>query len=211
MSRDAPSVLIVPGLRDHSAEHWQTLLAAKLATTRKVRTVPLLGRRHLSCGERVRIIQYELAAIDGPVILVAHSGGVIMLVHWAQWYQRADIAGALLAAPADLETPMPAGYPTMETLQAHGWLPVPRSRLPFPSIVAASRTDPLGGFLRISALARDWGSSLADLGDVGHLNPAAGFGPWPLAQSFIEQLAQPRQVDREAIHPHDRPLELLPR
>ena len=38
-----------------------------------------------------------------------------MLAHWAQRYQRADIAGALLAAPADLETPMPAGYPTVET------------------------------------------------------------------------------------------------
>ena len=87
MSRGAPTVLIVPGLRDHVADHWQTLLAAKLAKTRNVRTVPLLGRKHLSCGERVRLIQFELEAIDGPVILVAHSGGVIMLAHWAQWYR----------------------------------------------------------------------------------------------------------------------------
>ena len=37
MSRGAPTVVIVPGLRDHVADHWQTLLAAKLAKTRNVR------------------------------------------------------------------------------------------------------------------------------------------------------------------------------
>ncbi len=134
MSRGAPTVLIVPGLRDHVADHWQTLLAAKLAKTRNVRTVPLLGRKHLSCGERVRVIHFELESIDGPVILVAHSGGVIMLAHWAQWYQRADIVGALLAAPADLETPMPDGYPTVETLQAQRLVADTTQRVcPFPA------------------------------------------------------------------------------
>jgi predicted alpha/beta hydrolase family esterase len=45
----------------------------------------------------------------------------------------------------------------------------------------------------VSALAHDWGSRLVDLGEVGHLNPASGFGPWPLAHAFIEQLSQPAQ------------------
>lgn len=188
MSRGAPTVLIVPGLRDHVADHWQTLLAAKLARTRNVRTVPLLGRKHLSCGERVRMIHFELERIDGPVILVAHSGGVIMLAHWAQWYRHADVVGALLAAPADFETPMPDGYPTVETLQAQGWLPIPRARLPFPSIVAASSNDPLASLPRVEQLSRDWGSTYVRLGAVGHLNPASGFGEWPEAEALIAQL-----------------------
>ncbi|MFX5801282.1 alpha/beta hydrolase, partial [Acinetobacter baumannii] len=33
-----------------------------------------------------------------------------------------------------------------------------------------------------------WGSRLVDLGDVGHLNPAAGFGPWLQAQALIDAL-----------------------
>ena len=82
---------------------------------------------------------------------------------------------------------MPEGYPSIEALQAGGWLPVPRGQLPFRSIVAASRNDPLGRYVRVADLACDWGSELVDLGEVGHLNPASGFGEWPQAQSLIER------------------------
>lgn len=42
MSRTTePVVVIVPGLRDHVEEHWQTLLATRLTQAgRTVRTVP---------------------------------------------------------------------------------------------------------------------------------------------------------------------------
>ena len=83
---------------------------------------------------------------------------------------------------------MPDGYPTIEALRSGGWLPVPRSRLPFPSLVALSRNDPLGRFERVAALGRDWGSECVDVGEVGHLNPASGFGEWPQAEAFIAQL-----------------------
>lgn len=66
---------------------------------------------------------------------------------------------------------------------------MPRERRPFRSIVAASRNDPLARYQRAAGLAKDWGSSLVDLGEVGHLNPASGFGPWPRAHAFIETLS----------------------
>jgi predicted alpha/beta hydrolase family esterase len=118
---------------------------------------------------------------------------VVMVAHWAQ-HTRRPVLGALLAAPPDFDRPMPEGYPTLDALQGSGWLPVPRARLPFPSIVAASRNDPLAPFPRVAALARDWGGELVDLGEVGHLNPASGFGPWPQAHQFIAQLQQPRST-----------------
>jgi predicted alpha/beta hydrolase family esterase len=67
-------------------------------------------------------------------------------------------------------------------------MPVPRATLPFPSIVAASRNDPLASYERVTELARDWGSRLVDLGAVGHLNPASGYGPWPRAEELIAEL-----------------------
>jgi serine hydrolase len=180
-----PTVLIVPGLRDHVAEHWQTLLAARLP---RVRSVPPMGREDLDCAARVEAIDRELAAIEGPVIVVAHSGGVIMVAHWARKHRR-PIHGALLATPPDFEQPMPEGYPTMDALAACGWLPVPRDPLPFPSVVAASRNDPLGRFERVAELAHAWGSRIVDLGKIGHLNPASGFGEWPQAEEFIRELS----------------------
>lgn len=178
------TVLIVPGLRDHVAEHWQTRLAARLP---RVRSVPPMGRENLDCARRVEAIEREFSAIDGPVILVAHSGGVIMVAHWARRHRHA-ILGALLATPPDFEEAMPQGYPTLDELRAGGWLPVPRQSLPFPSIVAASRDDPLSRYERVAELAQAWGSRLVDLGEVGHLNPASGYGEWPRAEEFIREL-----------------------
>lgn len=180
----AATVLIIPGLRDHVAEHWQTLLQARLA---KVRSVPPLQVDALSCAARVDAIQHELMQIDGPVILVAHSAGVLMVAHWAARY-RHNIKGALLAAPPDLAADWPANYPSPSTLRDHGWEPLPSDPLPFPSILAASTNDYLASFEAATQMARNWGSQRVNLGDVGHLNPAAGFGAWPQAEEFIEML-----------------------
>lgn len=179
-----PTVLVVPGLRDHVGAHWQTLLAANDPA---IRSVPPMGRDDLGIARYVDAVERAAAAIDGPLLLVAHSGGCVAVVHWAQRTRRA-VHGALLATPPDFDEPLPAGYPTLAQLDAGGWLPVPRARLPFRSIVAASRNDPLGRFERVATLARDWGSELADLGDVGHLNPASGYGAWPQARDFIARL-----------------------
>ncbi|HSW23050.1 MAG TPA: alpha/beta hydrolase [Burkholderiaceae bacterium] len=184
----APTVLIVPGLRDHVARHWQTLLEARLRTAgRPVAGVPPLGRDDLACDTRVAAIEQAAQAIGGPIVLVAHSGGCVMLAHWAVRTQR-PVQAALLAAPPDFDRPLPEAYPTLAALRTGGWLPVPRTRLPFPSIVAASRNDPLADYDRVAALARDWGSRLVDLGEVGHLNPASGFGEWPQALAFVDAL-----------------------
>ena len=183
-----PTVLIVPGLRDHVAQHWQTLLADRLAEAgRTVRTVPPLTQDGLSRQARVAALDKVVSQIAGPVVLVAHSAGVITTVHWAQDH-TADVRGALLATPPDFETPLPEGYPAPEVLEENGWTPVPRAPLPFPSIVAASSDDPLGTVERVRELAGHWGSRCEELGAVGHLNPASGHGPWPQAEELLRRL-----------------------
>ena len=185
-SRQA-TILIVPGLRDHVEDHWQTRLERKLSSVRKVVCVPALEADKLSCAARVSAIQRTIETIEGPVIVVAHSAGVVMLVHWAQQHARA-LEGAVLAAPPDFESPLPAGYPTPDALQANGWLPVPLQALPFRSIVAASTNDPLASLDRVTHMASEWGSELVNVGALGHINPASGFGEWPLAEQLIQSL-----------------------
>ncbi|MFD0592281.1 RBBP9/YdeN family alpha/beta hydrolase [Catellatospora coxensis] len=126
----------------------------------------------------------------GPVVIVAHSAGVLTTVHWAARSGSAHlIRAALLATPPDLGEPLPAEYPSLSELAEHGWLPIPRGPLLFPSIVAASSDDALGDPARVRALADAWGSRWHDLGPVGHLNPASGFGEWPEADSFLTRLS----------------------
>ena len=142
----------------------------------------------LSCAAWVAMLDQSLGEIEGPVILVAHSAGVMMVIHWAQRHRR-PIQGALLATPPDFEVPLPDGYPTQDMLLRNGWLPTPRTPLPFASIVAASSNDPLGRLERVAELAAAWGSRLVDVGAVGHLNPAAGYGEWPRAEELVLQLS----------------------
>lgn len=82
----------------------------------------------------------------------------------------------------------PQPHPRPAELAAAGWLPISRRRLPFPSVLAASRTDPLARYRTSAGLAEVWGSRLVDLGDAGHLNPAAGFGPWDLADDLVVEM-----------------------
>jgi predicted alpha/beta hydrolase family esterase len=180
----AATILIVPGLREHVAEHWQTLLEARLC---KVRSVPPLETDKLDCGKRVAAIEHELSQIDGPVILVAHSAGGLMVAHWAASHSR-PIKGALLAAPPDLDAKWPQGYPTAESLRTNGWDPLPTGPLPFRSLVAGSTNDHLASLAAVTRMAEGWGSELLNLGEVGHLNPAAGYGHWPQAEALILEL-----------------------
>ncbi|MFO1311424.1 MAG: alpha/beta fold hydrolase [Burkholderiales bacterium] len=189
-----PTVLFVPGLRDHVPGHWQTLLERTIEGSR---CVPRMERDKLSCAAWVAELDRSLAAIEGPVVLVAHSAGCMIAVHWALRHRR-PILGALLAAPPDFESPLPEGYPSQEALRDNGWLPTPRARLPFASIVAASTNDPLARYERVESLAAAWGSKLVDVGAVGHLNPAAGFGPWPRAIALIDELRAPVRSSAQA-------------
>jgi predicted alpha/beta hydrolase family esterase len=194
------TVIIVPGLRDHVAEHWQTHLAEALASAgRPVRTLaPADADDRFSRAARVAALDEAVTSAPGPVVLVAHSAGVIVTVHWAtahratahqgDGHRTEKVRGALLATPPDLDQPMHPPHPSQEVLAATGWFPVPRVPLPFPSLVAASCDDPLAGLDQVRAMARDWGSRVVEVGAVGHLNPASGHGPWPRAEELLGEL-----------------------
>jgi len=186
-STNSPTVVIVPGLRDHMPEHWQTRLAERLHKQgRAVCIVPQIEQGTLLRSAWVANLERSVSGIEGPLILVAHSMGCPILIHWAHETMR-EVRGALLAAPVDLDMPLPAGNSDPQTWR-NGWTPVPRRRLPFPSIVVASRNDPMGKFERIRVLALAWGSQFLDGGEIGHLSPAEGYGVWPLAEELLQQL-----------------------
>jgi predicted alpha/beta hydrolase family esterase len=179
-------IVTVPGLRGHVEDHWRTRLAAGRPD---VLPVAPLGRANPGLADRVAALQDTVSRADGAVILVAHSAGVLVTVHWAVHYGH-SVVGALLVTPPDLASPLPPEYPSLDELRSLGWLPIPTQPLPFPSILAASANDSLSDPTRVRALAEAWGSRVHDLGPVGHLNPASGFGEWPEAESLVDELVR---------------------
>ena len=158
-------------------DHWQTILGQQLP---EAVTVPRMEHDKLSCAAWIALLDQSLHAIEGPVVLVAHSAGVMIVAQWAQRHRRA-IRGALLAAPPDFELPLPEGYPTQGALRENGWLPTPLTPLPFPSIVAASTNDPLARFDRVAMLAQAWeaASSTWVLSVISIQRPVTASGPRP--------------------------------
>ena len=189
----SPTVVFVPGLRDHVPDHWQTLLEARLPGSI---CVPRLGKDNLRLAAWIEAIDRTVGSVQGPVVLVAHSAGVVMVVHWALGLWR-NVCGALLAVPPDLDAGLPEPYPSKAALAQNGWMPIPRVRLPFRSILVGSANDPLSSLENAQSLGRAWGSEWVNAGSVGHLNPASGFGEWPQALELLASLGVELPVKSE--------------
>ena len=173
------TTVIVPGLRGHVEDHWQTRLAAKLPNAV---VVPSFTRDKRDLAGRVADLHSHLGR-QHPVTIVAHSAGVLTTVHWALRHDL-PVRGALLATPPDLARPLGPLYPSLAEREER-LAPHPLAPLRFPTIVAASTNDVLGDVEHVRGHGRAWGSHLIDIGPVGHLNPAAGYGEWLGAEALL--------------------------
>jgi predicted alpha/beta hydrolase family esterase len=171
------TVLIVPGWGDSGPGHWQTLWERAHPDYRRV---VQRDWQYPIRTEWVETLGRAIRAASDPVVVVAHSLGCIALAHCAQ-AGPVSVRCALLVAPPDVEHP---DFPPV----IEGFAPIPRARLPFPSLVVASRNDPFTEFERSRTLAEAWGSRFVDAGNSGHLNTDAGFGPWPLGEKLLAEL-----------------------
>jgi hypothetical protein len=170
-------LLIVPGYSNsgprHWQSHWERLLPGTLRVQMEDWDFPQLD-------SWVASLDAAIHACGEPPVLVTHSLGCLAAAHWAARHSR-PVRGALLVAPPDLDHPdLPPPCLT--------FAPAPRQRLPFPSIVVASRNDPYASFERSAELARDWGSRLEDAGPVGHINSDSHLGDWPWGQVLLREL-----------------------
>jgi predicted alpha/beta hydrolase family esterase len=134
---------------------------------------------HPELEEWVETLEQAVRARPTPPVLAAHSMGCCLVAHWAQRY-GSGVRGAFLVAPSDVEQP---SYP----VDPGAFKPMPRTALPFPSVVVASTNDEYISMARAEEFARAWGSRLVSIGAAGHINGAAGYGPWPEGLAMLEQ------------------------
>jgi predicted alpha/beta hydrolase family esterase len=172
------NVLIIPGWYNSGLVHWQSrweVTHGYLRVQQHNWQRPLRGDWQIQLEEAV-------LQCDEPAVLVAHSLGCILVAAWAAHTRNAHrVKGALLVAPGDVERP--------ETrAQLPSWSPIERRRLPFPSIVVASRNDNRCDFEKAAGLARDWGAELVDVGNAGHINAESNLGDWPQGHALLQRL-----------------------
>jgi predicted alpha/beta hydrolase family esterase len=147
-----------PGLRDD--DHWQTRWSAKLSSARFVGDI-------FSADDIVETARRATR----PIFFIAYSLGAIQLAKAAPDLAGLDVRGAFLVAPPAQDV--------LDTLDDGLWGSTPRTALPFPSALVASRSDPWATYEESAALAVDWGAALIDAGEAGRLDEASGHGPWP--------------------------------
>jgi predicted alpha/beta hydrolase family esterase len=73
----------------------------------------------------------------------------------------------------------PPSEEVLASLDEGRWPPIPRERLPWPSLMVASRTDPWAQLEESRALAQSWGADFADAGEAGRIDLESDHGPWP--------------------------------
>ena len=178
--------LILPGLGGSGPGHWQHWWLGQDPDAHLIEQEdwdrPNLRAWLARAAESV-------LSYPGP-LLIGHSLGANLVAHFGAVYPQLNIRGALLVAPADVET-----NPKLREA-ARGFAPTPRVRLPFPTIVVGSTNDPLMATQRAMDLAKAWGSRFYHLGDAGHINVASGFGAWPGGLQLAAQLLSPLRTPR---------------
>lgn len=171
----SPTIVIVPGWRDSGPGHWQTLWTERLP-----RVCRVVQDNWVSPVRRAWVVRLAetILAVQGPVVVAAHSLGCMATVHLPPAV-AARISGALLVAPAD---------PERRGVLAD-FAPVPYQPLPYRSIVVASSNDSFCPVRLSGAYARAWGSEFVRLQDAGHINVESGHGDWPLGLALLQSLA----------------------
>lgn len=165
--------LAVPGRGDSKPDHWLSHWCHAFPNSSRV-----LQANWEKPDPEDWIARLDAAVAGAPrrVVILGHSLAVATTVKWAQHAndtQLAKVAAAFLVAASNVEDP----DPSFDLIRP--FAPMPMQRLPFPSMVVASRTDPRVTFARARECAAAWGSDFADAGDLGHMGNEAKLGLWP--------------------------------
>jgi uncharacterized protein len=184
------TVFILPGLGGAGPEHWQT--AWEKAFPSFSRVVQANWDRPVYEEWAARLSE-AVEASTRPAVLVAHSLGTSLTMRWSfdQPALARKVAGAFLVAPTDRDH-----FDRAPDSPLHSFGPMILEKLPFPSVVVASRNDDRVSFERAEAFAAAWGSRLIDAGNLGHIGSAARLGVWPFGLFWFGQFVASVKRDR---------------
>lgn len=171
--------IIVPGLGNSGAAHWQSLWQKTLPNTIRVEQRDWENPQR---AEWVASLQACVSSVPGECVLIVHSLGVALVAHWAMEFHSNKVRAAFLVSPSDVDSP----EHTPDSVR--NFAPMPLQRLPFRSCIVASSNDPFVTLARAEQFAQAWQADLVNIGPCGHINGESNLGDWPQGLKILAAL-----------------------
>ncbi|AZN63694.1 esterase [Acinetobacter johnsonii] len=174
--------VIVPGVGGSEHDHWQSWLQRQLKSCSRVQqqdwNKPLL---HAWVEQFVKTVQ----VIQEPIQIVAHSFGCLTTVAALAQHPELNqkIKNLVLVAPANPARFGDAGFARDSQNDYQQYFH--QFKLQVPTQMIISENDPWLNFQDALQLAKAWKIRPKNLGQVGHINVASGFGPFPEIYDFL--------------------------
>ena len=174
--------VIVPGVGGSEHDHWQSWLQRQLKSCSRVQqqdwNKPVL---HEWIEQFVKTVQ----AIQEPIQIVAHSFGCLTTVAALAQHPelKQKIKNLVLVAPANPARFGDAGFARDSQNDYQQYFH--QLKLQVPTQMIISENDPWLNFQDALQLAKAWKIRPKNLGQVGHINVASGFGPFPEIYDFL--------------------------
>ncbi|MDH1518398.1 alpha/beta hydrolase [Acinetobacter johnsonii] len=174
--------VIVPGVGGSEHDHWQSWLQRQLKSCSRVQqqdwNKPVL---HEWIEQFVKTVQ----AIQEPIQIVAHSFGCLTTVAALAQHPELNqnIKNLVLVAPANPARFGDAGFARESQNDYQQYFHQVKLQVPTQMII--SENDPWLNFQDALQLAKAWKIRPKNLGQVGHINVASGFGPFPEIYDFL--------------------------
>ena len=168
--------IIVPGVGGSDSNHWQSWLQRELMSCSRVQqkdwNLPILK-------DWMKSFVTLVAKTEAPIQIVAHSFGCLTSVAALAQHPEltSKIKKMILVAPANPARFGANGFarnsPNDYATYFH------QLKIAVPTEMIISENDPWLSFDDALALAKAWRIKPRNLGQVGHINVASGFGSFP--------------------------------
>lgn len=174
---DLPDVVIVHGWHGSPPGHWQHWLASSLAASgHRVHFPTLPNPAHPHLPDWLAALDLALQPLSSPPIVVCHSLGTILWLHYLHNHPDTRTRKLVLVAPPSID----AAPPPIQSFFPVPLNPLALHRSSPDALLVCSAADPFcpsGAASTYGAPLRLQTHLLPD--EAAHINLDSGFGPWP--------------------------------
>ena len=174
--------VIVPGVGGSEPAHWQSWLQRQLMSCSRVEQQnwhqPVLSHW-------IHQFINTVAPLQTDIQIVAHSFGCLTTVAALAQHPELNqkIKNLVLVAPANPARFGEAGFADESVQNYQDYFH--HLKIAVPTTLLISENDPWLNFVAAKHLAQTWQLQPINLGQVGHINVAAGFGPFPAIYDYL--------------------------